>query len=133
MLPDQRQRPTAAGLDDRVMAPHQGAPPRPRLSWPLPRAGIERGLSDQRRRGHAWTFDGAGRLTGSSGAPCRPPHTLGQTTAATNGGVTLSGMAYAEVGQTERTSYTQGSTTTGVFTTPLGVDKTTTGVGSTAP
>jgi RHS repeat-associated protein len=58
-------------------------------------------------------------------------NTKGQTTDITAGGVTLSAMAYADVGQSERTSSTQSGSATTFLSSPLGLDKATTGANST--
>jgi RHS repeat-associated protein len=79
-----------------------------------------------------YTFDNVGNLsTSATPTSSYTYNTKNQTTAITNNGVTLSAMAYADLGQTERTSVTQGANTSTLLSSPLGVDKTTTGATST--
>lgn len=79
-----------------------------------------------------YAFDGNGNLASSANPTSTFTYNTGanQTTAITDNTVTLSAMAYADVGQTERTSLTQGANTTSLLSTPLGVDKSTTGSAS---
>jgi RHS repeat-associated protein len=75
-----------------------------------------------------YNYDGNGNLTGSANPTSSYSYnTAAQTTAITNNGVTLSAISYADVGQNERTSFTNGANTTTVLSTPLGVDKTVSG------
>ncbi|HET9732200.1 MAG TPA: DNRLRE domain-containing protein [Acidimicrobiales bacterium] len=75
-----------------------------------------------------YTYDNNGNLASTANPTASYSYNnQNQTTATTDNGVSLSSMAYADLGQTQRTSYTQGTTTTTLLNTPLGVDKISTG------
>jgi RHS repeat-associated protein len=78
-----------------------------------------------------YAFDGIGALTASASPTSSFGYNAkGQATSITANSVTLSSMAYADVGQSERTSYTNGASTTSFLSTPWGLDRSTTGANS---
>jgi len=64
-----------------------------------------------------WNYDGNGNVTSNSGGASLSYNSKNQTTAITYGGSTLSGLTYADVDQTERT--TAGATS--FASSPLGL------------
>ena len=79
-----------------------------------------------------YSFDGAGDLN-SSASPTSSftYNSKGQSTAITDNAVAMSSMSYADVGQSERTASTVSGSTTNYLSSPLGLDRSTTGASST--
>jgi RHS repeat-associated protein len=77
-----------------------------------------------------YTYDGNGNTLTTPGSGSFTYNDRDQTTAVTLNGVSLTGMTYSDVGQTDRAAVTQGGTTTEFLTSPLGVTRN--NVGSTS-
>ena len=79
-----------------------------------------------------WSFDGNGNLSaGTSPSESFGYDAQNQTTAITARGVTLTAVTYAEIDQSERTSVTNGSSTSSYLSSPLGLDASSDSSGST--
>ncbi len=79
-----------------------------------------------------YSFDGNGNVSATASPSSSYSYDAGnQTTSISNSSASLSSMTYANTDQSERTSITQGSTTTNFVSSLMGLDSSTTSSGST--